>query len=146
MCHIILIWSFETSMSSWWTSQVTQFKESSCECWRCGRCGFDPCLGRIPWRRKWQPTPVFLFESCMDRGAWQVAVHVVANSQTQPSDWVCTHTRVRACTYMHACTHAHMHAHIHARVHTHAHTHTQALAEAKFFPKIRIPASFLSSS
>ena len=26
------------------------------------RCGFDPWLGKIPWRRKWQPTPVFLPE------------------------------------------------------------------------------------
>ena len=24
------------------------------------RHGFDPCVGKIPWRRKWQPTPVFL--------------------------------------------------------------------------------------
>ena len=23
------------------------------------RCGFDPWVGKIPWRRKWQPTPVF---------------------------------------------------------------------------------------
>ena len=22
--------------------------------------GFDPSVGRIPWRRKWQPTPVIL--------------------------------------------------------------------------------------
>ena len=21
---------------------------------------FDPCVGKIPWRRKWQPSPVFL--------------------------------------------------------------------------------------
>ena len=21
---------------------------------------FDPWVGKIPWRRKWQPTPVFL--------------------------------------------------------------------------------------
>jgi len=21
---------------------------------------FDPCVGKIPWRRAWQPTPVFL--------------------------------------------------------------------------------------
>ena len=21
---------------------------------------FDPFIGKIPWRRKWQPTPVFL--------------------------------------------------------------------------------------
>ena len=24
------------------------------------RCRFDPWVGKIPWRRKWQPTPVFL--------------------------------------------------------------------------------------
>ena len=22
--------------------------------------GFDPWVGKIPWRRKWQPSPVFL--------------------------------------------------------------------------------------
>ena len=27
---------------------------------RCSRCGFNPWVGKIPWRRKWQPTPVFL--------------------------------------------------------------------------------------
>ena len=26
----------------------------------CGRPGFDPWVGKIPWRREWQPTPVFL--------------------------------------------------------------------------------------
>ena len=26
--------------------------------------------GSIPWRRKWQPTPVFLLENPVDRGAW----------------------------------------------------------------------------
>ena len=24
------------------------------------RCGFDPWVRKIPWRREWQPTPVFL--------------------------------------------------------------------------------------
>ena len=32
-------------------------KESVC---RCRRHGFLPWFGRIPWSRKWQPTPVFL--------------------------------------------------------------------------------------
>ena len=26
------------------------------------RCGFDPLIRKILWRRKWQPTPVFLLE------------------------------------------------------------------------------------
>ena len=32
-------------------------KDSTCQC---SRCGFDPWVGKIPWRRKRQPTPVFL--------------------------------------------------------------------------------------
>ena len=27
---------------------------------RCKRCGFNPQVGMIPWRRARQPTPVFL--------------------------------------------------------------------------------------
>ena len=27
---------------------------------QCRRCRFDPWVGNIPWRQKWQPTPVFL--------------------------------------------------------------------------------------
>ena len=27
---------------------------------KCRRPGFDPWAGKIPWRRSWQPTPVFL--------------------------------------------------------------------------------------
>ena len=40
----------------WWLSG----KESICQCRSCRRCGFDPWVGKIPWRRKWQPTLVFL--------------------------------------------------------------------------------------
>ena len=29
---------------------------------QCGRPGFDPWVGKIPWRREWQLTPVFLPE------------------------------------------------------------------------------------
>ena len=35
-------------------------KESACQCWRHKRCGFDPWVGKILWRRAWQPTPEFL--------------------------------------------------------------------------------------
>ena len=35
-------------------------KSSACPCRRCERCGFDLWVGKIPWSRKWQPTPVFL--------------------------------------------------------------------------------------
>ena len=35
-------------------------KEPACQCWRCNKHRCDPWVGKIPWRRKWQPTPVFL--------------------------------------------------------------------------------------
>ena len=38
----------------------TNSKEPACRCTRSKRHGFDPWVGKIPWRRKWQPTPVFL--------------------------------------------------------------------------------------
>src|SRR5574337_692687 len=28
-------------------------------CLQCGRPGFDPRVGKIPWRRERQPTPIF---------------------------------------------------------------------------------------
>ena len=38
----------------------TSVKEPACKCRRHKRHGFNPWVGKIPWRRKWQLTPVFL--------------------------------------------------------------------------------------
>ena len=35
-------------------------KEPACHCRKHKRYGFDSWVGKIPWTRKWQPTPVFL--------------------------------------------------------------------------------------
>ena len=40
----------------WWLGG----KESTCQRRRCKRHGFDLYVGKIPWKRKWQTTPVFL--------------------------------------------------------------------------------------
>ena len=48
----------------WWLSG----KESACQCRRHKR-RFDPWIGTIPWRRKWQPTPVFLPGKSHGRGS-----------------------------------------------------------------------------
>ena len=37
-------------------------KEPTCQCRRQKRCWFDPLVGKIPWRRAWQHTPVLLPE------------------------------------------------------------------------------------
>ena len=33
-------------------------------CLQCRRSGFDPWVGKIPWKRKQQPTPVSLPNKC----------------------------------------------------------------------------------
>ena len=51
---LFLYWGFPGGSSG---------QESVCQCKRCRRCkrcGFDPWVGKTPWRSKWQPTPVFL--------------------------------------------------------------------------------------
>ena len=35
-------------------------KEPACQYRRCKRSRFDPWVGKIPWKKKWQPTLVFL--------------------------------------------------------------------------------------
>ena len=35
-------------------------EEPACQRRSRERLGFHPCLGKMPWRRRWQPTPVFL--------------------------------------------------------------------------------------
>ena len=42
----------------------TVVKNPICQCRRSKRCRFDPWLGKIPWRKKWQPAPVFLPGKC----------------------------------------------------------------------------------
>ena len=44
-----------TELPRWLSS-----KESACQSRRQKRCRFDPWVGKIPWRRSWQPIPVFL--------------------------------------------------------------------------------------
>ena len=74
----ILAWRIRRDRGAWQarvhgvteldTTQVTQsglpggseVKASAYVCLQCRRPVFDSWFGKIPWRRKWQPTPVFL--------------------------------------------------------------------------------------
>ena len=35
---------------------------------QCEKPGFDPWVGKIPWRKEWLPIPVFFLQNSMDRG------------------------------------------------------------------------------
>ena len=62
----------------------TSGKELACQCRRWKRCGFDPWVRKIPWRRARQPTPKYsCLENLRDIGAWWAIVHRVTQSQTQ---------------------------------------------------------------
>ena len=78
-------------------------KESACQCRRCKRCWFDLWVGKISWRRKWQPTPVFLPGKF--HGQMNLASYCPVGLQSQ----------TRLCRYIHiqACAHRHKHTHTH---------------------------------
>ena len=62
-----------------WASLVAQQKEPACNA--------GDAVGKIPWRQKWQPTPIFLpGEFHGQRGIWWATVHGVEKSQTQLSN------------------------------------------------------------
>ena len=48
---------------------------------RCKRHGFNPWVGKIPWRRAWQPTPVFLPGE--SHGQRSLAGYMGSHSQTR---------------------------------------------------------------
>ena len=66
-------------------------EKSTCQC---RRCEFDPWVGKIPWRRKLQPTPVFLPGKFHGQRSLQSM-----GSQRVGHDWP-THTHTYAYTYL----------------------------------------------
>ena len=59
------------------------------------RHGFDPWVGKIPWRRKWQPSPVFLPGESHGHRSLAGTVHGVTESDRseqlndQQEQWWC---------------------------------------------------------
>ena len=71
----ILVWRISMDSRAWWsavhgvTKSRTWLSDQQCMHWwlsgkesgsQCRRYRFDPWIQKIPWRRKWQPTPVLL--------------------------------------------------------------------------------------
>ena len=71
-------------------SGVANSEEPVWQCRRHKRWGFDPWVGKVPWRRKWQPTPV-LFP-----GESQGQRRLVAYSP-----WACEESDTTVCTHIH---------------------------------------------
>ena len=74
MIQILICWDFPGGTSG---------KEPACQCRRYKKHVLDPWVGKIPWRRAWQPLQYSCLENPMDRGAWWATVPGVPKSQTQ---------------------------------------------------------------
>ena len=59
-----------------------------------GDLGSIPGSGRYPREGNGNPLQYSCLENCMDRGAWWAAVHGVAKSQTQLSNFTSLHNMV----------------------------------------------------
>ena len=70
-----------------WASLVTQTIKNP----QCRRSRFDPWVGKISWRREWQPTPVFL----SGESAWiqEPGGLQSMGSQRVGHDWASKHKR-----------------------------------------------------
>ena len=69
----------------------SRYKESACQYRKHKRRGFDPWLGRIPWRRKWLSAPVFLPEKF--HGQRSLAGYSPwGRKESDKTDRACTHT------------------------------------------------------
>ena len=75
---------------AWWSmrsphSSGTEFIYSKVTpriCLQYRRLGSNPWAGKIPWRRAWKSTPVFLTGESHGRGDWRAAVHGITKSWT----------------------------------------------------------------
>ena len=64
--HLILRHPLLLLSSIFPSIRVLTNESAPCIMWSkyCRSPGFDPWVGKNPWRRKWQPTPLFLLGKC----------------------------------------------------------------------------------
>ena len=65
-------------------------KESSSQCWRCQRCIFDAWVQKIPWRRAWQPTQIFLPRESHEQRSL-AGYSPWGHKELDPTEWLSRH-------------------------------------------------------
>jgi len=70
-----------TLETSWGFPGGSSGKEPTCHYRKSKRCGFNPWVEKIPWRRAGD-LQYSCLENSMDRGGWWATVHGVTKSQT----------------------------------------------------------------
>ena len=62
--HLLLGMPLGRGYAFLWLPSWLSSEETSCQCRRGRRHRFDSWVRKIPWRRNWEPTPVFLPGKC----------------------------------------------------------------------------------
>ena len=78
--------SNHSSVLAWripWTEEPgrLQSMETTYQCMKHKRWRFNPWVRKMPWKRKWQSTPVFFLGNSMERGACWDTVHGIKKSR-----------------------------------------------------------------
>ena len=68
-----------------WSSLVAQTVKPLPTVPTSGRPGFNPWVGKISWKRKWQPTPVFL--PGKSHGWWNLVGYSAGVAKSLGHDW-----------------------------------------------------------
>ena len=68
-------------------------KESASQCWRCQRCIFDAWVQKIPWRRAWQPTQVFLPRKSHEQRSL-AGYSPWSHKELDPTEWLSRHSAI----------------------------------------------------
>ena len=69
-------------------------KESICQWRRHKRCSFDPWVRKIPWSRKWQPTPLFLLAKFHEQRSL-VGYSPWGHKESDTAEHTHTHTHIQ---------------------------------------------------
>ena len=95
-CYWTTIWLFTREEFGGWLPRWRSGKESACQCRRCNRCGFNSWVGKIPLRRKWQPTPIFLPGKF--HGQWSLVGYSPWGHNESRHNWACRQAEDKAET------------------------------------------------
>ena len=80
--------------------------------WQCKRCRFNPRVRKIPWRRKWQPIPIFLPGKCHGQRSRMGYSSPWSRKEWDMTQWLNNNIYKTVYVYIYN-THTHTHTHTH---------------------------------
>ena len=95
--------------------------------------GSIPGVGRFPWRREWQPTPLFLPRKFHGQGSWWARWSCKESDTTEWLSMVTTQTH----TYTNTHTDTQTNTHTHTQTPTDTHTHKEEVTKWLFLGVMR---------